>query len=125
MAGHRILYHRAEFFECFALGENVETERNEGLTVGGDLKIKARVHLGPMDPAWVEVQAYMGSLTDQGAVELGRALPMKYAGHNNGMHEYEGSIPCELSGRFGYEVRVIPRNAHLISPFVPGLITWG
>ena len=105
--------------------EEVSAERNDGLTVGGELKIKARVHLGPMDPAWVDVQAYTGNLTDQGAVELGRALPLKYSKHNNGIHEYEGSIPCDLSGRFGYEVRVIPKNPHLISPFVPGLITWG
>jgi len=105
--------------------EDVSAERNDGLTVGGELKIKARVHLGPMDPAWVDVQAYTGNLTDQGNVELGRALPLAYSKHNNGIHEYEGSIPCDLSGRFGYEVRVIPKNPHLISPFVPGLITWG
>ncbi len=105
--------------------ERVSAERNDGLTVGGELKVKASVHLGPMDPGWVDVQAYTGNLTDLGSVELGRALPMQYAGHNNGIHEYEGNIPCDLSGRFGYEVRVIPKNPHLVSPFVPGLITWG
>ncbi|HYG74925.1 MAG TPA: alpha-glucan family phosphorylase [Planctomycetota bacterium] len=105
--------------------EGVDAEKSDGLSVGGALKIRAKVHLGPVNPESVQVQAYTGSLTDQGHLETGRAIGLQYAGHSNGMHNYEGSIPCEISGRFGYEVRVLPRNPDLISPFVPSLITWG
>ena len=107
--------------------ESVETDSNDGLTVGKALKVKARVHLGPVAPDWVEVQAYTGSLTDTGNLDIGRAIPLSHTGKsgNDGVHIYEGSVPCELSGRFGFEVRILPRNPHLSSPYIPGLITWG
>ena len=106
---------------------SVEAPQAEGLLVGKDLKLKARVHLGPVPPDSVQVQAYTGSISDRGHVELGRALPLDFNGNGSspGVYDYEGTIPCELSGRFGYEIRVIPHNPHLISPFVPSLITWG
>jgi starch phosphorylase len=106
--------------------EAVDAAYMDGLKVGDALKIRARVHLGPVPWESVEVQAYAGSPNDKGALELGRALPLAHlSGGPAGMHQYEGAIPCETSGRFGYEIRVIPKNPHLVSPFIPGLITWG
>ena len=107
--------------------ESVVAEQSDGLMVGGQLKVKSKVHLGPINPESIEVQVYIGSLTDRGILDLGRALPLKHVGNGAepGMHDYEGQIPCELSGRFGYEIRVIPKNKDLVSPFVPSLITWG
>jgi glycogen phosphorylase len=106
---------------------NVEADKSEGLSVGGKLKIRAKVHLGPVNPDWVQVQAYTGSLADKGGVELGRSLNLGFIGNGSGpgVYDYEGQIPCETSGRFGYEVRILPRNPHLVSSFVPSLITWG
>jgi len=106
--------------------EAVDAALADGLKVGDALKIRARVHLGPVSPDSVEVQAYAGSPNDKGTLEMGRALPLAHlSGGQDGMHQYEGVIPCETSGRFGYEIRVIPKNPLLSSPFVPGLITWG
>jgi len=106
--------------------EGVQADRSDGLKVGDTLKLKAQIHLGPLPPESVEVQAYMGSPTDQGSLESGRALTLtRVGGGADGMHYYEGAIPCELSGRFGYEIRVLPKSRYLISPFVPGLIAWG
>ncbi|MGD0094305.1 MAG: alpha-glucan family phosphorylase, partial [Planctomycetota bacterium] len=106
--------------------ESVEAAVADGLKVGDTFKIKARVHLGPVSSDSVEVQAYIGAPNNEGKLEEGRPLPLTHLSYgSDGVHQYEGSIPCELSGSFGYEIRVIPRNPLLISPFIPGLITWG
>ncbi|MFH0937718.1 MAG: alpha-glucan family phosphorylase [Planctomycetota bacterium] len=97
------------------------------LDVGSELKIKASVHLGPILPDWVQVQVYIGALSDKGAIEIGRmqSLNLIGPGNGNGVFNYENVISCDTSGRFGYELRIIPKNTHLTSPFIPGLITWG
>jgi starch phosphorylase len=106
--------------------ESVSAESSDGLGVNGSLKVHARIHLGPVPLDSIEPQVYTGSLNDQGAIEAGRAIPMLHTGDaGGGFHTYEGVIPCEASGRFGYEIRVVPKNPHLIAPFIPGLITWG
>ncbi len=105
--------------------ENVDVEGQDGLTVGGKLKVKVRVHLGPIPQEWVDVQVYTGGLTDQGNLETGQAFSLEHVEQRDGMHQYEGPLPCDLSGRFGYELRVLPKNPLLISQFIPGLITWG
>ncbi|HYF52138.1 MAG TPA: alpha-glucan family phosphorylase [Planctomycetota bacterium] len=106
---------------------SVDSEQQEGLAVGSALKIRTKVHLGPVPPDSVQVQAYMGPLSDKGGVELGRALPLDYNGNGSapGVYDYQGTIPCEMSGRFGFEIRVLPKNPRLTSPFIPSLITWG
>jgi starch phosphorylase len=105
----------------------VDTEQQKELLVGNTMKVKVRIHLGPVLPEWVQVQAYVGSLNDKGSVDLGRAIALDYqnAASESGVHNYIGNIPCEVSGRFGYEIRVLPNNPKLTSPFIPSLITWG
>ncbi|HEY3324545.1 MAG TPA: alpha-glucan family phosphorylase [Planctomycetota bacterium] len=105
--------------------ENVEVEGADGLAVGGKLKVRARVHLGPVPPDWVDVQIYTGGLNDQGGIETGRGITLNEVRADGGVRFYEGLIPCDTSGRFGYEVRVLPRSPLMTTPFVPGLITWG
>jgi len=106
--------------------ENATAESADGLAVGQKLKVRANIHLGPVSQDWVEVQAYCGPLSDVGAITLGKAIPLTPAGSgNNGVYTYEGVIGCEQSGRFGYEIRVLPKNKNLGSTFIPSLITWG
>jgi glycogen phosphorylase len=35
---------------------------------------------------------------------------------------FKGTIPCRLSGHYGYAVRVLPRHSNLANPFEPGLV---
>jgi starch phosphorylase len=105
---------------------SAEAGKTDGLAVGGQLQIKTRVHLGPVTPDSIQVQAYFGSLSDKGLIEAGSVAPLKLISNvGNNVYEYEGIIPCDMSGRFGYEIRILPNNPGLSSPFVPGLITWG
>ena len=107
--------------------ENVQTDRSEGLAVGDQMNVKAFVHLGPVSPDSVDVQAYSGPVSDLGAVTTGSALTLKCTGNGTApnVYTYEGVLPCDKSGRFGYEVRVLPKNKNLLSQFIPSLITWG
>ena len=33
-------------------------------------------------------------------------------------------IPCPRSGRFGFTIRVLPSQSDLVTPYLPGLVTW-
>jgi starch phosphorylase len=108
--------------------EEVQQAQEEQLPVGGTLEVTARVHLGPVNPDWVAVQAYYGATNEQGQLDTGEALTLtrdEKARQQDGFHLYRGKVPCRDSGRFGFCVRVIPNHPDLTSPFIPGLITWG
>jgi starch phosphorylase len=108
--------------------EEVQPAFAEHLPVGGSLEVTARVHLGPISPEWVSVQAYFGPTNEQGQIEVGGNVSMERemgAKLGEGFHLYRGRIPCQDSGRFGFSVRVVPHHPGLTHPFVPGLITWG
>jgi starch phosphorylase len=42
----------------------------------------------------------------------------------DGTYEFEGMIPFQISGKYGYTVRVLPHNELLATPFLPGYILW-
>ena len=39
-------------------------------------------------------------------------------------HLFIGAIDCQISGRHGFAIRVVPGHPDLASPFEPGLIYW-
>jgi len=41
-----------------------------------------------------------------------------------GVHLFETCITCEITGRFGYSVRILPSHPSLIYPVDMGLICW-
>lgn len=96
--------------------------------VGEAVKVSARVHLGPIAPEHVDVQAYYGSLDAQGKVIEGKVSSLLNKGAAPvvaGSYIFAGEIPCPATGRFGYEIRVLPKNPNLSTQFIPSLITWG
>jgi len=108
--------------------EQVTAPQTDALPVGGSLEVSARIHLGPVQPEWVDVQVYAGEVNEQNRIVSGsaRSLSRDTSWHGEpGFHMFRGKVPCEQSGRFGFAVRVLPKHENLASPFVPGLITWG
>ena len=108
--------------------EDVAADRTERLNSGGTMRLSARVHLAPIRPEDVDVQAYYGPLNDQGAIQEGASQTLSClfrVDGADGSYRYSGEIPCESTGRFGYEIRVLPKNPNLLSPYIPSLITWG
>jgi starch phosphorylase len=107
--------------------EAVQADGTDPMTVGGQLEVRARVHLGPLAPDDVEVQLFHGAVDSFGDIPNPRTVPMSPNGAPpaNGTWAFHGTIPCRSSGQHGYAVRVLPRHADLGNPFEPGLLTWG
>jgi glycogen phosphorylase len=108
--------------------EEVESQNSEHIPVGHSLTVSARVHLGPVPAEQVDVQIYYGALNDHGEIDDGEALSMRRDTKTNcgeGCSWYRAAVPCRESGRFGFAVRILPKHDGLVTPFIPGLITWG
>ncbi len=96
------------------------------LKVGDALQLAARVHLGPVPPEDVAVEAYYGALTPDGEIEHGQAARLSFARNaGDGHHWFEGAVPCKASGRNGYAIRVVPCHEDLADRYDQGLVVWG
>jgi starch phosphorylase len=105
--------------------ESVEADTPAELQVGGELEVRARVHLGFLGPQDVAVELYQGVLDDKGQIASGEVIAMSYLqSDNDGSHLFVGAIPCRVSGLHGYALRILPRHEDLSSPYEPGLILW-
>jgi starch phosphorylase len=107
--------------------ESVEAQGNtDSLRVGSELRVKARVNLGPLSPDEVQVQLVHGVLDSMGQIARPHTAAMSTNGSARGpLWEFAGAIDCTASGQYGYAVRVLPKNEDLGNPFEPGLVTWG
>jgi starch phosphorylase len=103
----------------------VHTSGNGHYKVGQSMNVEALVDLPDIDPRDVSVQLFAGPISASGDIEHASASPMKYErqmGPNR--HLFVGQINCNVSGRQGFAVRVLPGNPDLATPFEPGMIAW-
>jgi hypothetical protein len=84
----------------------------------------SRVRLGNLPPNDVTVQAVHGVLDTNRQVVHGTPTPLTWKRETDGLHHYEGDIPCEQSGQQGFSVRVLPTNPDAELPIELSLITW-
>jgi starch phosphorylase len=96
------------------------------LTVGSQIQVEASVRLGPITPADVAVELYLGRVDSRGEIADAVAIPMEATGqHRDAVHVFKASgVPCAGSGQHGYTVRVLPFHPDESKTFLPGLITW-
>ena len=105
--------------------EQVESHHVDGITVGAVLAVKARVRLGPLSPNDVSVQIYQGLLDSNRQFQEGAPIVMKLRKSlGNGMHSYQGEIPCQQSGLCGFSVRILPHHEDAILPYELPLAAW-
>ncbi|MFQ5429108.1 MAG: alpha-glucan family phosphorylase [Phycisphaerae bacterium] len=106
--------------------EEVQANDATELPVGAEVAVRARVHLGPVNPEDVAVELYHGRVDAGGQLAEGHTDAMHCRDHlDNGTYWFEGRIPCRRSGQHGFAVRVIPRHPDLTHRFETGLILWG
>ena len=96
----------------------------QNIPVGESLHLKARVHLGPVDPQHVRVEAYHGE-SENGGIK-NPAVTVLAEGHQNGdgSYIYEGTVPASESGAYAFGIRVVPTHPHLMQSHELRLITW-
>ena len=95
-----------------------------GVFVGDKVHVEAVVHLGPVDPEFVTVQAYFGEAVNN---EIERPLMTAFTRLKkieDGNHLYTGEIPATDSGSYGLNVRVIPTHPNQTQDHELRLITW-
>jgi glycogen phosphorylase len=93
--------------------------------IGVALKIEAEVYLGELTPADVKIEIYYGKLDADYQIQNGVSEEMKSFGQiNQGVYKFEGFIPCDESGQFGYAARVTPFHKDMIDHFHLELMRW-
>ncbi len=107
--------------------EKVETQQfdaDDNVTVGATVHLAAKIRLGELTPDDVQVQAVYGALDSNHQVAVGTAIALSYISGIEGIHRYEGDIPCQTSGLQGFSVRVLPYHVDAELPQELPLIAW-
>jgi glycogen phosphorylase len=100
--------------------------KNPQLKVGAKLKVNALVRLGRLRPEDISVELYHGPLDARGNIIEGEVIKMAHKGHSgqDNDHWFEGLTPCEVSGRRGVAVRIVPQNPDMTNAHELGLVLW-
>lgn len=102
----------------------VETSQMEDLTIGSQLEVTCQVELGVLRSQDVTVQLYYGQVDTIGQLPAGSTIDMTLVEEGSPTN-WRGLLPCSTSGRYGFNVRVIPSHPDLQHPLCPGLVVWG
>jgi starch phosphorylase len=84
--------------------------------VGDRLTLRAEVALGGLSADDVEVEAVYGAVDSDDRLREVERVPLRDVGATNGTTRFEGEVPLERTGSFGYTVRVLPRHDLLAAP---------
>jgi starch phosphorylase len=104
----------------------VETE-SPVTDLGAERHIDALVALGPLDPADVAVELLHGAVgpNDELLAPQKVAMALLDGGtEEHGQHRYAGRFACEVAGRYGFTVRVVPFHPDLTTALEMGSIAW-
>jgi glycogen phosphorylase len=105
---------------------SVSEDHPAEIPVGSGFNVGAEVRLGELTPDDVSVELYMGVLNAEGEIVDGHTIPMhpeKRSKRGTTLYRADQVI-CSGSGRYGYTVRLLPKHPDLVTPFLPGMITW-
>lgn len=92
--------------------------------VGDSFVVNAKVNLGALEPADIDVELYYGSLDASGKVKAGKVKLMDMVERmENGEYVYRQTLECLESGRFAYSARVRPKGNEWAG-YMPGYIRW-
>jgi starch phosphorylase len=70
------------------------------------------------------VEVYYGPVGSMNTIESSHSVRMEMVEkEEKGYYTYSSEIVCEATGRYGFTVRVVPRDP-VWKNTMPGLITW-
>ncbi|GAB3608205.1 glycosyltransferase family 1 protein [Humibacter ginsengiterrae] len=92
--------------------------------VGDRLRLRAHVDLGSLESSDVAVEVVYGRIGEDDELEkVGHQRLSHHDGGAGGTSAFEGAVPLDRAGSFGYTVRVLPCNRAMASPAELGLVT--
>jgi len=92
--------------------------------VGAVLEVRAILDLAGLEPRDVTVQAAYGRVDEADELRAPAYAALVDAGiGEDGLHRFEGTVPLERAGSFGYSVRVLPHSDLLPGDADLGLLT--
>jgi starch phosphorylase len=96
----------------------------DATAVGTTLTVRATVDLGGLDPSDVVVQAVYGRVDELDVLHRPVYIPLASLGAGeDGMPRYEGEVPLDRAGSYGYTVRVLPHHDLLPGDAELGLLS--
>jgi len=94
------------------------------LRIGKDIRVTVEAFLGNLTPEEVDVELYYGTYKSIDSVETSQVKKMTVnKALDSGKYLFDCQISCDISGRYGFTARIVPRGDDLIRN-TPGLITW-
>ncbi|MBC8181612.1 alpha-glucan family phosphorylase [candidate division KSB1 bacterium] len=104
---------------------SVEQNGKREYQVGKKMSITAKIKLDGLNPDDVNVEIYHGFLNSDNIIENGKIDGMSCSEDNgDNVFTFTGNISCQVSGLYGYTVRIIPKIENLNHPHETGLIHW-
>ena len=95
---------------------HVESQVEGDPELGSALQLRAEVALNGLSPAEVDVQAVYGGIDAEDRLVDVSTVSLPYAGPIDGTSRFEGDVPLERTGTFGYTVRVLPKSESACAP---------
>jgi starch phosphorylase len=87
------------------------------------MQVNAFVSLGDLTTEDVEVQVLHGRVREEDTLQDVTVTPLsRVEDLEADRHRFQGTVPFDTAGPFGYTVRVVPRNSHLASDAELGLV---
>ena len=107
---------------------SIEALPNQAMEVtsGGEIRVSARVGLGPLAPDDLLVQALIGRIDSSGSIREPEIATMHARRQSDsGKAAFEASVQLSnRSGLFGYAIRLLPRDFECASAISLGLVKW-
>jgi starch phosphorylase len=92
---------------------------------GTTLTVRVYSALGSLTPGDVDVQVVHGRVAGDDQLRDTHIVSMQQVeAYESGRHRYEAELDLEMTGQFGYTVRVLPRHELLVNPAEVGVIAW-
>ncbi len=110
-------------------GVGVDHVETDGLPdvpeLGGSIRVRAFVSLGSLQPGDVDVQVVHGRIRNEDEITDTKVDSLCLSGsYEHGRHRFEGTLPLDRAGAFGYTVRILPRHPALANPAEMGLVAF-
>jgi starch phosphorylase len=101
---------------------HVESQVEGDPQLGGQLHLRAEVALNGLADSDVDVEAVYGAVDVDDRLTDVHTLCLTQVDNGDGPSRFEGDVPLERTGPFGYTVRVLPRSELLATPAELGVI---